>query len=388
MTMPAQAASGPSSPPAAMSLAGGTSVRRDGKRLLSAASKMTVASVQSFEGPWYEKYLLLEQYKKEHGNCLVPRSFDYDEIKLGRWVNKQRVLYKKGKLSANRREMLDELGFSWDGIGDVWERNFAILEQYRDREGHCNVPQGHEETGVQLGSWLHRQRHVFKKGKLNESYQHRLEAIGISWDPTGDSWERNFALLECYNEREGHCNVPLGHEENGVRLGMWLTKQRHAFKRGKLNESYQRRLEAIGIRWDPYGDSWEHYFALLERYNEREGHCNVQWVHEENGVRLGNWLTKQRQAFKRGKLNESYQLRLEAIGVSWDPDGDSWEQNFALLECYNEREGHCNVPRGHEEDGVRLGTWLDRHRQARKGNTSYTLSEDRIRRLDAIGIRW
>jgi len=318
--MPARAASGPSSPAAAMSLAVGTSVRRDGNRFLSAASKMTAASVQSFEGPWYEKYLLLEQYKKEHGNCLVPLSFTYGEIRLGIWVSAQRQFYKKGKLSANRREMLDELGFSWDPIGDTWERNFVLLEQFRDREGHCRVPKGHQEDGIKLGNWLKKQRQAFKRGKLNESCQRRLEAIGISWDPHGDSWGQNFALLECYNEREGHCNVPQEYEENGVRLGIWLQVQRGAFRRGKLDESRQSRLDQLGVIWEPYADQWERSIALLQQFKEREG--------------------------------------------------------------------HCNVPQGHEEDDIKLGHWLVRQRQARKGNQSYALSEDRIKRLDEIGIRW
>ena len=44
---------------------------------------MSSSAPQYFEGPWYEKYLLLEQYKKEHGNCIVPNSFVYDDVKLG-----------------------------------------------------------------------------------------------------------------------------------------------------------------------------------------------------------------------------------------------------------------------------------------------------------------
>ena len=80
-----------------------------------------------FEGPWYEKYLLLEEYKKEHGNNLVPYSFVYGGVKLGHWVKDQRSLYKNRQLSTNRREMLDALGFSWDPKGDRWERSFALL---------------------------------------------------------------------------------------------------------------------------------------------------------------------------------------------------------------------------------------------------------------------
>ena len=36
-----------------------------------------------------------------------------------------------------------------------------------------------------------------------------------------------------------------------------------------------------------------------------------------------------------------------------------WERNYALLRAFVEREGHANVPRSHEEDGV-IGSRLKR----------------------------
>ena len=195
-------------------------------------------------------------------------------------------------------------------------------------------------------------------------------------------------MLEQYKEKEGHSNVPQGHEEDGVRLGIWLRNQRQLYKKGKLHESCKQRLEAAGISLDPHADHWERNFALLKRFKEREGHGNVPQRHEEDGVQLGNWVSKQRQLYKKGKLDESYQRRLENLGVSWDPLGDQWEQNFVLLEEYKEREGHCHVPKDHVEDGVKLGRWLINLRQARKGNLSHTLSSDRIERLDQVGMRW
>ena len=138
-----------------------------GRRSLSSASASEAA--RYFEGgPWYEKYLLLEEYKKEHGNCFVPQSYCIGEAKLGVWVNNQRDLYKKGKLSSSRREMLDALGFSWDPRADKRERNFALLEQYKEREGHSNVPESYEEVGAKLGRWLASQRQLYKNGQLED----------------------------------------------------------------------------------------------------------------------------------------------------------------------------------------------------------------------------
>ena len=243
-------------------------------RLMSTTSASEAA--RYFEGPWYEKYLLLEEYKEKHGNCLVPLSHLIGDVKLGHWVNNQRRLYKQGKLSANRREMLDALGFSWDPHADKWESNFSLLEQFKEREGYIDVPKNHTEDGVKLGNWVDTQRQLYKKGKLDESYQQRLENLGMSWDPFAEQWEKNFALLEQYKEKEGHINVPQRHEEDGVKLGEWISRQRLLFKKGKLDEFYQGRLENLGMSWDPLADQLERSFALLELYKEREGHCNVQ----------------------------------------------------------------------------------------------------------------
>ena len=73
----------------------------------------------------------------------------------------------------------------------------------------------------------------------------------------------------------------------------------------------------------------------------------------------------------------------------WEPFEVQWERNFALLEQYKRREGHCNVPALHEESGIKLGRWLHKLRQVRKGNAEgYNLSSERIKQLNEIGIRW
>ena len=78
--------------------------------------------------------------------------------------------------------------------------------------------------------------------------------------------ERMRGLLVLYREREGHCDVPIAHEEEGAKLGDWLSSQRKAYKlRGmseekrKANTSHRRplsdaqveALEALGVVWEP-----------------------------------------------------------------------------------------------------------------------------------------
>ena len=233
----------------------------------------------AFEGgPWHEKYLLLEEYKSKHGDCRVPSRYavivddsstrnDAALIKLGVWVAEQRRHHKNGKLNANRYEMLDNLGFSWDPVTEQWEKNYALVEQYAEREGHANVPQEHVEEGTRLGRWLEWQRRNMRDGTIDPSHADRLEALGVSWDPFVDQWEDHFELLRRFKRREGHCSVPFDHEEESslvdaavgavdgdgdgakVKLGHWLANQRQLAKRSTLDADREDRLKWLGIKW-------------------------------------------------------------------------------------------------------------------------------------------
>jgi hypothetical protein len=244
-----------------------------------------------------------------------------DKDKLFRWVGKQRDALKNGRLTAERKELLDDIGFCWDKQEYDWERNFMLLEQFAKREGHCDVPKGHIEDGENLGKWLSNQRGAYKKGDLDESRQLRLEELGVNWKPFEHQWERNVKLLEQYAKREGHCDVPFKHIEEGVNLGKWLSEQRGAYKKGELDKTRQKRLEELGVIWNLQelrnNTSWMHKFNLLVKFKEREGHCRVPQKHIEDGENLGYWLSDQKKAHRKGKLDPERYGKLKELGVEW-----------------------------------------------------------------------
>ena len=54
----------------------------------------------------------LVAYREEHGDCLVPKSYNSDP-KLGRWVAQQRAQKKRGTLLDDRVTRLESIGFAW-----------------------------------------------------------------------------------------------------------------------------------------------------------------------------------------------------------------------------------------------------------------------------------
>ena len=270
-----------------------------------------------------------------------------------------------------------------------WEFWLGLLECFVEREGHARVPLLHHEDGFKLGVWVESRRTDYRRGTLEPDRKRRLEELpGWTWDTHDASWEEGFALLKRFVEREGHARVPGGHTEEGFKLGLWVQEQRKSYRTRKAKADRRRRLEALpGWTWDVLGAQWEEGFALLKRFVEREGHASVPKPCVEDGFRLGQWAQVQRRAHNRGKLEAERQSRLEALpGWMWDVLGAQWEEGFALLKRFVEREGHARVPGGHREEGFRLGVWVGSARTRRRRGT---LEPERQRRLEALpGWTW
>ncbi|KAL7502752.1 hypothetical protein ACHAXN_001230 [Cyclotella atomus] len=75
---------------------------------------------------WNENFDLLEEYKHEYGDCLVP----HDHPILGEWVNTQRS--NRTKMSQDRIDKLDSIGFVWDVKTDHGN------EKYNQLDGYCS----------------------------------------------------------------------------------------------------------------------------------------------------------------------------------------------------------------------------------------------------------
>ena len=280
-------------------------------------------------------------------------------------------------LTPLQRERLDSIGFIWDVLEHQFEKGFSALESFKEREGHCLVPQHYKEAGVNLGTWVSGIR--VRKDKLDAERLQRLENLGFIWDVLAYQFEQGFAALKSFQEREGHCMVPGRHEEKNYKLGAWIVRLRA--KKDQIEPENVKRLDDIGFLWDPRAFKFEQGLAALKTFYEREGHCMVPGRHKENGYRLGAWVTKLRP--KRDTLSIASLSYLNEIGFVWNVPEYQFEQGFSALKTFYEREGHCLVPQRYDESGVNLGSWVS-ERRANKAK----LDVEKRKMLDSLGFVW
>ena len=258
-----------------------------------------------------------------------------------------------------------------------WEFWFGLLEQFKEAEGHCRVPQSSKLDGFKLGNWVINQRS--NADQLTPERRKRLDDIGFVWDTIAEAWEEGFSKLLQFKEAKGHCRVHYQFILNGFKLGIWVRTQRS--NTDQLSSELKQRLDDIGFVWDPIVEAWEKGFSKLLQFMEAEGHCRVPQSYNLDGFKLGGWVAKQRS--KRENLSPERKQRLDDIGFVWDPIAEAWEEGFSKLLQFKEAEGHCKVTKTFKVDGFNLGQWVGNQRSSRD-----SLSPELKQRLDDIGFVW
>jgi hypothetical protein len=346
------------------------------------------------DGKWDSMVKLLTQFKRREGHLRVPLRHDEDGQKLGAWISMQRT-HKRlgGTLYLEKERRLKEMGFIWCEHEAKWDTMFRALTQFKQREGHVRVPVLHVEDGETLGTWTSSQRCQKNAGTLVSEKESRLNEIGFIWIASKRrKWDTMFRRLTQFKQREGHLRVPtvLHVDDEGKKLGAWISKQRYQKNAGTLVSEKESRLNAIGFLWTTRKvnwDNWDTMFRALTKFKRREGHLIVPARHvEDDGKKLGAWISKQRYRKKAGTLVSEKESRLNEIGFLWNAHKGNWDTMFSALKQFKQREGHLRVPVLHvEDDGQKLGDWIHTQRKLEKNGK---LVPEKERRLNEIGFIW
>jgi hypothetical protein len=339
---------------------------------------------------WERNFQELCAYQNEKGDCLPVDSYKTTSgLMLGRWVTVQREW--KDRMTAERVERLNEIGFVWDR-GDVhdqqWEKGFKELLAYKDKTGDCLVVQTYRlPSGFTLGIWVSRQRRT--KHTLSTERIKRLDQIGFIWDNTGIGilkWEESFHLLCIYKEENGDCLVQNRYKtSSGYGLGSWVSVQRK--QKDDLGKERIERLNHIGFIWNTSEHIWEKAFLDLTVYKDENTDCLVPRHYKTpSGYGLGFWVGQQRK--EKDKLTSDQIERLDQIDFYWGkPRGsldDLWNKGVYELTLYKDEKGDCLVPIRHKsESDYALGAWVAAQRRNKD-----KIRVDRLKRLDQIGFVW
>ena len=298
------------------------------------------------------------------------------------------------------RELFERLN---DTLSASWNIMYSYAKAYYEEFGTLEISSRYRtKDGYSLGQWVFNQRAIRKgqmRGFLTDEQVRKLDEIGMVWDSVADlNWDRNFAAAETYFKEYGHLDVPAKYTTaSGLKLGSWLSSLRWWKNAGAhpkyLTPERIEQLDNIGMIWDVLDYYWERNYHAAVEYYYANGDLDVPTKYvSPDGVRLGAWLATQRllrdgHTLKGTPLTAEQIARLDAIGMNWSSRVDTkWEKAYKAAQQFYQKNHHLRVPVSYVDgSGVKLGSWIARQKRQYAAGT---LSEYRVKRLEAIGMIW
>ena len=258
---------------------------------------------------WDEYYNTL--CKAINNGVKITQRTAYEGLNIGTWVNSQRMMFKKGKLSEDKIQKLKESGLELSIIHKSWDETYETL--CKAINNGVKITDTTVYEGIKIGIWLNFQRKIFRRGKLPEDRVQKLKELGLELDPriVVRPWDENYETL-CKAINNG-VKVTQKTVYEGIKIGSWVTTQRRLFKRGELPEDRIQKLKELGVVLDQREVSWNENYETLCRAINNGVKITETTVYE--GANIGTWINTQRKNFKNGKLSEDRIEKLRKIGV-------------------------------------------------------------------------
>lgn len=272
--------------------------------------------------PWVERLQQLEEYKREHGDLLIPIRYKKNPS-LGKFVHNMREQFKlyhgkakegykkKCSMTPERIKQLDDLGFAWttqrpSREKENWETRLEQVKRYKEQYGDCLIPHGYDPD-PSLAEWVHRQRVGLSKVNpeteenaiIRDRYL-RLQEVGFNFHVQEDKWQEMYEELVMYKQKHGHCQVPTHYAPN-LKLGRWVHTMRHQkrkLEKGRKTAITHDRIDKLtelGFPWEVRPSlerprsSWQSRWDEAKAYFETHGHYLMPAE-----TQLGQWCLEQR----------------------------------------------------------------------------------------------
>lgn len=278
-----------------------------------------------YENDWPLKYKEAVKFYEKNGHLRVPNTYTQNGINLGRWIQIQRQLYKKNKITYDRVVLLNKIGMVWNLDRSLkynlkWALVYKEVLKYYEENGNIEIPieysviiKGEE---VYLNNWIAVQRTMFLQGKLSLDKKEMLDKVGMVWKIRNRySWDKMFSLALDYYSLNGNLFIPKNYQVivNGetVNLGTWVTNQRRNYKAGVLAPLRIIKLEEIGMVWEDVkvasnNKRWLIMYKEALRYLEENGNLKVPSDYvvtiDDEVYLLNSWIRQQKSHLLNGAL--------------------------------------------------------------------------------------
>jgi Uncharacterized protein conserved in bacteria len=272
----------------------------------------------------------------------------------------------------------------------IWEKNYQIAKTYYLENGHLLIPDYFEIENMKIGRWIGTQRYHYN-GKPNSLFTKerikKLDAIGMIWDVKNNNWNAMYLELQKYKKKYKNVRVPQSYiTPNGLKLGVWINKQRQDYIDKKIQPKRMKKLNDIKMIWNAkilVTNAWQLKYNMLKNYKDKHNKF-PSTNYTENNIKLGAWLSLQRTKYNNNTITKERMIKLEELEIIWDTIDYSWQNMYKKAKEYYQKFSHLCIHNDSIENS-KLIAWLKRQRVLYNKNK---LTANQIKKLESINIVW
>ena len=258
---------------------------------------------------------------------ILPDGFELGARVRGILLSKKKGVLPKWREDKIKKELIDKGLFDWIGRDEfMWCKSFNAYKKYLV-EGNPKIPKKNTIfDGLNIDTWAQNQKLKYKKkigkkidreiGDLTEDQFIKLKSINFQYEDTYEiNWKKNFIQVKnIIIKNKG--KIP----EEAQSLKRWVSSQRTFFKDNKLEKDKIKKLEEIPYwSWNPFGDIFEKNINQLEEYVNLTKDTNPSQDQFHKGWKLGGFLTKIREKYRKGSLEKKYIERIKKLKIKLKP---------------------------------------------------------------------
>lgn len=272
----------------------------------------------------------------------------------------------------------------------TWDEMYKLAKIYIVKYGTENIDNSFKtkdgitycEDGFELGKWLLEQIEEYKKGNMNSKKSKKIRQLNIIKNKVSikndRKWDEMYELAKKYYEKYGDIDVPIdfktkdgiNYDENGKKLSIWLTTQKHKKRNNTLSVEKVTKLNEIKFQWKTNNKKWNKMYNVDKNYNQKYGNIELPIKSDfENKESLEDWIIKQKDSYKKGILSENKIHELNKIDIKFNEEDkylSMWTSKFKLLLNYLNYYGNLNISNNfrtkdginYDEEGMNLNNWL------------------------------
>ena len=299
-----------------------------------------------FDAQRRDNIAAIKRYFEREGHTFIQERYvDPDGVSLGAIAKGLRQAYVAGTLEEEHVNFLQtNLKFKWD-IGQYWWlEQYKALRRWYHKSPNSSPPREHR-VSIKISPQYTESRNLsqfqqslitsYKFWELGEKSkpkraiapkrltQKQIKIIenipNWSWTRADDTEEQWKSTLENYCQTFGAETLNVTTVHQGYAIGRKISKLRSRHRKVPLDQEIIDFLSRLGIDLDPFQTRWMQSFELLKLYTEENGAAAPTQSTVYRDVKLGSWVSTQREAFKNNRLSEEKVRLLSSLrGWSWN----------------------------------------------------------------------